>query len=121
MQLKWKQPGRSGYMSKSNGSQTKIGIEMEELRPPYCQFCGTKTCFAESPVELKTRIGVRRRLAGRCFVCNSKVSLFLPSDAGATVHSVRVSKTILRELQRASNLLGVSQRVIVETILTEQL
>lgn len=88
---------------------------------PFCVFCGEKTQFAKPPAELRTRIGARRRLAGRCAECGHEISCFLPSEDGPTVHSVRVGESVWRELQRASALLEISQRAIVENVLSEHL
>ncbi|MHB1006521.1 MAG: hypothetical protein ACYC3S_12900 [Chloroflexota bacterium] len=87
----------------------------------YCVNCREYVRFARPPVEVKTRIGARKRLVGVCDQCGSAISQFLPSECGPTAHSVRVGETVLRDLQRASFLLEVSQRAIVENILEEHL
>jgi len=87
----------------------------------YCLNCGEYVQFEGEPITVKTRIGARRRLVGICAECGHKVTRFLPSENGPTVHSVRVGATTLRGLQRASCLLELSQRAIVESILSEHL
>ena len=87
----------------------------------YCLNCRETVAFAGEPVTVRTRVGARARLVGTCERCGSEVSRFLPSEDGPTAHNVRVGATILRELQRASSLTGISQRAVVESILDEQL
>lgn len=88
---------------------------------PFCLSCQKKTHFRKPPVEVKTRIGALRRLKGRCLACGKEVSLFLASDSGPTVHSVRVGEQVWQELQRASALLGIPQRAITENLVMDNL
>jgi hypothetical protein len=90
-------------------------------RAVYCVACGQTSHFARPPVELKTSIGARRRLIGRCATCGQKISAFLSSEDGPTVHAVRVGTATKRELERASHLLEISQRAVVENVLREYL
>lgn len=90
-------------------------------KAPFCVFCGRKTDFTSPPIVLKSKIGARRRLAGRCDECGSQVSVFLPSENGPSVYSVRVGASIKWEIERAAALLDISQRAVVENIVDDHL
>jgi hypothetical protein len=88
---------------------------------PFCVSCKQTTQFSAPPVVRQTRSGCRRRLSGRCARCGHMVSVFLSSETGPTVHSLKLGFRLKREIQLAATLLGLSQRAVAEKIVANYL